>query len=305
MTNDQLRIFLKVAEHQSFTQAGEVLFLTQPAISLQIKTLEKDLGVSLFERTGKKVLLTAAGRRLLPLAISITRQMDEAREAVAPCAEGPQGHLRLGASMTIGTYLLPPVLAAFHRAHPRITGSLAVRNTHQILHDLKTSEIDLGLIEGEPTKTQGLSLERSFLQHDRLVLIDSVSMPKILRTDPVPLSELGQFPAIGREPGSGTRQVIEKELIEKGFSPDFFQVVMTVDNPEAIKDLVALGTGIAFISGLSIRPEDTGRIRTVPVLDFQPVRDLWVFIPNRKLSPAADFFLETLFMTTRERRPGN
>ncbi len=202
MTNDQLRIFLKVAEHQSFTQAGEVLFLTQPAISLQIKTLEKDLGVSLFERTGKKVLLTAAGRRLLPLAISITRQMDEAREAVAPCAEGPQGHLRLGASMTIGTYLLPPVLAAFHRAHPRITGSLAVRNTHQILHDLKTSEIDLGLIEGEPTKTQGLSLERSFLQHDRLVLIDSVSSPKILGTDPVPLSDLGQFPAIGREPGS-------------------------------------------------------------------------------------------------------
>ncbi len=80
---------------------------------------------------------------------------------------------------------------------------------------------------------------------------------------------------------------------------------MTVDNPEAIKDLVALGTGIAFISALSIRPEETGRIRTVSVLDFQPVRDLWVFIPNRKLSPAADSFLETLFMTTRDRRQGN
>ncbi len=299
MTNDQLRIFLKVAENQSFTQAGEVLFLTQPAISLQIKTLEKDLGVSLFERTGKKVLLTEAGRRLLPLALSITRQMDEARATVLPCAGGPQGHLRLGASMTIGTYLLPPVLADYRRSHPRITGSLAVRNTHQILHDLKTSEIDLGLIEGEPTKTQGLSLERSFLQHDRLVLIDSVSFPKIEKTGPIPLVELGSLPAIGREPGSGTRQIIEKELIEKGFPPDFFQVIMTVDSPEAIKDLVALGTGIAFISALSIRPEDSGRIRTVPVEDFQPVRDLWVFIPRRKLSSAADSFLEILFRTTR------
>jgi len=299
VTNDQLRIFLKVAENQSFTQAGEVLFLTQPAISLQIKTLEKDLGVSLFERTGKKVLLTDAGRRLLPLAISITQQMDEARAAVLPCAGGPQGHLRLGASMTIGTYLLPPVLADFHRSHPRITGSLAVRNTHQILHDLKTSEIDLGLIEGEPTRTQGLSLERSFLQHDRLLLIDSVKFPLIKKAGTVPLVDIGNLPTIGREPGSGTRQIIEKELIEKGFSPDFFQVIITVDNPEAIKDLVALGTGIAFISALSIRPEDSGKIRIIPVKDFQPVRDLWVFIPRRKLSSAADSFLENLFRIIR------
>ncbi|EQD24987.1 MAG: 'Transcriptional regulator, LysR family, partial [Leptospirillum sp. Group IV 'UBA BS'] len=106
-------------------------------------------------------------------------------------------------------------------------------------------------------------------------------------------------------PVPAPRQVIEKELIDKGFSPDFFQVVMTVDNPEAIKDLVALGTGIAFISALSIRPEDAGRIRIVPVEDFQPVRDLWVFIPRRKLSPAADFFIETLFRTVRERRQGD
>lgn len=84
MTNDQLRVFLKVSEYQSFTQAGEALFLTQPAVSLQIKTLEKDLGVHLFERTGKKVLLTEAGRRLVPLARSITRQMDESRGSFSP-----------------------------------------------------------------------------------------------------------------------------------------------------------------------------------------------------------------------------
>ncbi len=300
MTNDQLRVFLKVSEYQSFTEAGEALFLTQPAISLQIKTLEKDLGVALFERTGKKILLTEAGRRLLPLAGSITHAMDEAREVVRPFAEGPQGHLRLGASMTIGTYLLPKVLALFRQEHPRITQSLVVRNTHQILHELKTSEIDLGLIEGEPTKTQELLLDRSFLQHDRLVLIDSVATPKITGEEPVPLSLLRTLPVIGREPGSGTRQVIETELMEKGFPPDFLSLSMVVDNPEVIKALVGMGAGVAFISALSILPEEAATIRTVPVKDFQPVRDLWIFIPRRKLSPSADSFLEILFRETRD-----
>ncbi|MHB8369486.1 MAG: LysR substrate-binding domain-containing protein [Leptospirales bacterium] len=297
MTNDQLKVFLKVAEHQSFTQAGEALFLTQPAISLQVKSLEKDLGVPLFERTGKKVLLTEAGRKLLPLARSIIRQMEEAREAVLPLGDTPQGHLRLGASMTIGTYLLPRLLAGFRKAHPRITASLAVQNTHQILHDLKSSEIDLGLIEGEPTKTQGLSLDRTFLDHDHLVLIDSASHPLAPETGSSSLSLLRKLPFIGREPGSGTRQVIERELLEKGLPPDYFDVVMTVDNPEAIKELVALGAGLAFISSLCLNPEEADRIRTVPVEGFAPVRNLWIFVPQKKLSPPADLFLGLLVKT--------
>ncbi|MEC4682918.1 MAG: LysR substrate-binding domain-containing protein [Nitrospirota bacterium] len=300
MTNDQLRVFLKVAEYQSFTQAGEALFLTQPAVSLQIKTLEKDLGVPLFERTGKKILLTEAGRRLVPLAHSITRQMDEARETVLSFATGPQGHLRIGASMTIGTYLLPKFLTLFCKIHPQITVSLAIRNTHQILHDLKTSEIDLGLIEGEPTRTQGLSLERSFLQHDRLLLIDSVNHPMIMGEGPVSLSDLSKFPVIGRESGSGTRQMLEEALLQLGLPPDLFNVTMIVDNPEAIKELVSLGAGISFLSALAVRPEDKGRIRTLPVLEFHPVRDLWILTPHRKLSSAADLFLGGILQATRE-----
>ncbi len=302
MTNDQLRVFLKVSEYQSFTQAGEALFLTQPAVSLQIKTLEKDLGVHLFERTGKKVLLTEAGRRLVPLARSITRQMDEARELVLSFASGPQGHLRIGASMTIGTYLLPKFLSLFRKGHPQITVSLAVRNTHQILHDLKTSEIDLGLIEGEPTKTQDLSLERSFLQHDRLLLIDSVYQPLIEGEGPVSLKDLSAVPSIGREAGSGTRQVLESALLNLGFPPDLFNVTMIVDNPESIKELVSLGTGIAFLSALAIRPEDKGRIRTLSVREFHPVRDLWILTPHRKLSIAADLFMGKLLHSIRESR---
>ncbi len=294
MTNDQLKVFLKVAEYQSFTQAGEALFLTQPAVSLQVKSLEKDLKVALFERTGKKILLTEAGRKLLPLARSIIHQMEEAREAVRPLEAAPQGHLRLGASMTIGTYQLPPILARFLREQPRITASLAVANTHTILHDIKSSEIDLGLIEGEPTRTQGLSLDRKFLDHDRLVLIDSVRSPLLPEGGPVSLDRLRKVPFIGREPGSGTRQIIERELLEKDLSPDAFETVMTVDNPEAIKELVALGVGVAFISSLCLRPHESGQVRIIDVEGFSPVRNLWIFVPRKKLSPAADLFLQLL-----------
>ncbi len=300
MTNDQLKVFLKVAEYQSFTQAGEALFLTQPAVSLQVKSLEKDLKVSLFERTGKKILLTEAGRKLLPLARSIIQQMEEAREVVRPLEDTPQGHLRIGASMTIGTYLLPPLLAQFLRANSRITASLAVANTHQILHDLKASAIDLGLIEGEPTRTQGISLDRKFLDHDRLVLIDSLKHPLLPSSGPVSFDTLRKVPFIGREPGSGTRQVIERELLEKNLPPDSFETVMTVDNPEAIKELVALGAGVAFISSLCLRPHESGLLRTVAVEDFSPVRNLWIFVPQKKTSPPADLFLQLL---VKERLP--
>jgi DNA-binding transcriptional LysR family regulator len=294
MTNDQLKVFLKVAEYQSFTQAGEALFLTQPAVSLQVKSLERDLKVALFERTGKKILLTEAGRKLLPYARSITHQMEEAREEVRPLEDTPQGHLRVGASMTIGTYHLPPLLAHFLREQPRITASLAVANTHRILHDLKASEIDLGLIEGEPTRTQGISLDRKFLDHDRLVLIDSVRSPLISGSGPVSLDRLRKIPFIGREPGSGTRQVIERELLEKDLSPDSFETVMTVDNPEAIKELVALGVGVAFISSLCLRPHESGQVRTVEVKGFSPIRNLWIFVPRKKLSSPANLFLQRL-----------
>lgn len=294
MTNDQLKVFLKVAEYQSFTQAGEALFLTQPAVSLQVKSLERDLKVALFERTGKKILLTEAGRKLLPYAQSITYQMEEAREEVRPLEDAPQGHLRVGASMTIGTYHLPPLLAHFLREQPRITASLAVANTHRILHDLKASEIDLGLIEGEPTRTQGISLDRKFLDHDRLVLIDSVRSPLISGSGPVSLDRLRKIPFIGREPGSGTRQVIERELLEKDLSPDSFETVMTVDNPEAIKELVALGVGVAFISSLCLRPHESGQVRTVEVKGFSPIRNLWIFVPRKKLSSPANLFLQRL-----------
>ena len=296
MTNDQLKVFLKVAEYQSFTQAGEALFLTQPAVSLQVKSLERDLKVALFERTGKKILLTEAGRKLLPYARSITHQMEEAREEVRPLEDTPQGHLRVGASMTIGTYHLPPLLAHFLREQPRITASLAVANTHRILHDLKASEIDLGLIEGEPTRTQGISLDRKFLDHDRLVLIDSVRAPLISGSGPVSLDRLRKIPFIGREPGSGTRQVIERELLEKDLSPDSFETVMTVDNPEAIKELVALGVGVAFISSLCLRPHESGQVRTVEVKGFSPIRNLWIFVPRKKLSSPANLFLQRLLM---------
>jgi DNA-binding transcriptional LysR family regulator len=283
MTNDQLRIFLKVAEQESFTLASEILFLTQPAVSLQIKTLESDLGVKLFDRSGRRVTLTEAGRTLLPYARRIMEEMAHARSEITRFSRDSQGTLRIGASNTIGVALLPGVLAGFRKDHPSIALHLSILNTHQILFDLKTSEIDIGFIEGEIARTDAQSVGRSFLAQDRLVLIDSRKTPLVKNTHVALLDLLG-LPLIVREPGSGTRQILEGALLDHGVPLERFSAAMTVGHTGVIKKLVGMGTGVAFLSVLALEPEDMSHLRLVPVDDFQAIRDLWILLPKRRIS---------------------
>lgn len=291
MTHDQIRIFLKVAELGSFTQAGESLFLTQPAISLQVKTLEQDLGVSLFERKGRQVLLTEAGVRLVPHARRIMEEIADARARVAELSSGPLGNLRIGSSTTIGTAILPPILFRFTRQYPQIRTSLSILNTHRIVFDLKTSEIDIGFIEGDLTRTESQGVSRSFLAQDRLVLVDSRKTP-LIRKEETSLEEIRHFPLILREPGSGTRQVLEDALLDQGLPLDLFTISLTVGHTGVIKELVGMGAGIAFMSVLAINHPDREKIRIVRVRDFAPVRDLWIVTPERRMSSGARLFLD-------------
>ncbi|MHB1285072.1 MAG: LysR substrate-binding domain-containing protein [Leptospirales bacterium] len=291
MTNDQLRIFLKVAELESFTQAGEALFLTQPAVSLQIKTLEQGLEVRLFERKGRQVLLTEAGKTLLPHARRIMDEMADARAEVGRFSEGSQGSLRIGASTTIGVWLLPPILAGFVRSFPSIRTSLSILNTHQIIFDLKTSEIDVGFIEGELTRTESQGVNRSFLAQDRLVFVDSRDAPHV-KGEETSLEEIRRLPLIVRESGSGTRQILENALLEEGLSLDQFSIALTVGHTGVIKKLVEMGSGVAFVSVLSLDPLDFQSLRVVPVSDFHLARDLWIVTPKRRMTATARLFLD-------------
>ncbi len=291
MTNDQLRIFLKVAELESFTQAGEALFLTQPAVSLQVKTLEQGLEVRLFERKGRQVLLTEAGKALLPHARRIMEEMADARAEVGRFSEGSQGSLRIGASTTIGAWLLPPILAGFVRSFPSIRTSLSILNTHQIIFDLKTSEIDVGFIEGELTRTDSQGVNRSFLSQDRLVFVDSSGAPHVKGVE-TSLEEIRRLPLIVRESGSGTRQILENALLEKGLSLDQFSIVLTVGHTGVIKKLVEMGSGVAFVSILSLEPSDFQFLKIVPVSDLHLSRDLWIVTPKRRMTETARLFLD-------------
>ncbi|MHB8421242.1 MAG: LysR substrate-binding domain-containing protein [Leptospirales bacterium] len=291
MTNDQLRIFLKVSELESFTQAGETLFLTQPAVSLQIKTLEQGLGVRLFERKGRQVILTEAGKALLPYARRIMDEMADAKSAVGQFSEESQGNLRIGASTTIGVALLPVILAGFVRSFPSIRTHLSILNTHQIIFDLKTSEIDVGFIEGELSRTESQGVNRSFLAQDRLVLVDSIQNPHI-KGEVTALSAIRTMPLIVRESGSGTRQVLENALFDQGIPLDQFSVFLTVGHTGVIKKMVGMGSGVAFMSILSLEPSDLESLRIVPVSDFHPFRDLWIVTPKRRLTSPARLFLD-------------
>ncbi len=291
MTHDQLRIFLKVAELGSFTQAGETLFLTQPAISLQVKTLEQHLGVPLFERKGRQVLLTEAGVRLLPHARRIMEEIADARARVAELSSGAVGNLRIGSSTTIGTALLPSILYDFVRSHPQIRTSLSILNTHRIVFDLKTSEIDIGFIEGDLTRTEAQGVRRSFLAQDRLVLVDSRTNPFVVG-DETSLEEIRRLPLILREPGSGTRQVLEDALLDRGFPMDLFTVSLTVGHTGVIKKMVGKGAGVAFMSVLAVGKADQEQLRIVRVRDFSPVRDLWIVTPGRRVSSPTRLFLD-------------
>ena len=291
MTNDQLRIFLKVSELESFTQAGEALFLTQPAVSLQIKTLEQGLGVRLFERKGRQVLLTEAGKVLLPYARRIMDEMADARAEVGQFSEESQGSLRIGASTTIGVALLPAILAGFVRSFPAIRTHLSILNTHQIIFDLKTSEIDVGFIEGELSRTESQGINRSFLAQDRLVFVDSRDAPHV-KGEETSLEEIRKLPLIVREPGSGTRQVLENAMLDRGVLLDQFSVFLTVGHTGVIKKLVGMGSGVAFMSVLSLELSDFESLRVVSVSDFHPFRDLWIVTPKRGLTAPARLFLD-------------
>ena len=291
MTHDQLRIFLKVAELGSFTQAGETLFLTQPAISLQVKTLEQHLGVPLFERKGRQVLLTEAGVRLLPHARRIMEEIADARARVAELSSGALGNLRIGSSTTIGTAILPSILYEFSRKNPQIRTSLSILNSHRIVFDLKTSEIDIGFIEGDLTRTEAQGVRRSFLAQDRLVLVDSRDKPYVAG-DETSLEEIRRLPLILREAGSGTRQILEDSLLDRGYPIDLFTVSLTVGQTGVIKKMVGKGAGIAFMSVLAIEKGDQDLLRTVRVRDFSPIRDLWIVTPGRRVSSATRLFLD-------------
>lgn len=248
MNINHLAIFFAVAEEGSVTRAADRLYISQPAVSKQLRELEKSLGMALFHRLSTGVRLTDAGELLHGYARSIFALETEAEQALSELRHLERGHLIVGASTTIGAYLLPEVCAAFREQCPGVEMSLIVDNSAAIERRLTAHEINLALVEG-PLPAD--ALQTDILMPDEIVPIAGTEHA-ISRHQRVTAAEFLAAGLIVREVGSGTRAIIEAELRRRELE---FQPTMSLGNTEAIKRSVAAGAGVALVSSLAIQSE--------------------------------------------------
>jgi DNA-binding transcriptional LysR family regulator len=289
LTLRQLKVFEVAATQLNFTAAARQLYLSQPAVSMQIKQLEENIGLPLFEQMGKKVFLTAAGRELFHYSRSISQQLSE-MEAVFDEMKGPgQGKLTLSVVNT-ANYFTPPLLARFCERYPGISINLQVANRDAVLRQLADNSTDLAIM-GQPP--DGLDItEESFLDNP-LVVIAAAGHP-LTGQKRIKFTRLATENFLSREPGSGTRGAMERIFAQHNVQP---HISMEMETNEAIKQAVQAGMGLGILSLHSIELElETGRLVILNVEDF-PLQRHWYVVhrKNKRLSGAAlalkDFLL--------------
>jgi len=289
MNRNHLALFQMVAEAGGISRGAEAARISQPAVSKQIAELEAALGVRLLERAARGCRLTEAGNILAGYAQRWRSVENEAARAIEEYRGLKRGRLAMGASLTIGGYLLPEVVAEFHRRFPAVELQLEIANTQRIQRALLDGSIELGLTEGPIEDDE---LESTVFFHDEIVAIAPAGHALLKRKD-VGIRDLCREPLIVREEGSGTRAVVERALRRKGMK---VKSLLSLASPEAIKNTVAAGIGLAFISRLVIGPElQTGRLGIVRLKDLTIERPLHLQrARGRSESPAVTKFLEVL-----------
>ena len=295
MENFRLRVFRAVAEEMSFRKAAEVLHLSQPAVSQQIRALEEEAGARLFDRAGgdgrgSQIALTEAGRVLLGFAVKAAATMVEAQQALAALNDKVAGPLRLGASTTVAQYVLPRVLGAFLRQYPQVKLSLVSGNTERIVEAVVAEKITLGIIEG-PAMRREVKTER--MVTDEMVLIASPNHAWAARKGgAIAAAELAKAPLLLRERGSGSRRVVERALKRVGLPLRSLAVAMELDSTEAIISGVEAELGVGFVSQWAVQKVlRLGTVRVVAVEGVEILRDFsFVRLAGAEVTGAAAAF---------------
>ena len=297
MNLSQLKAFLAVAQDRSFSRAAEKLYLTQPAVSKQIQALEEGLGMRLFDRVGRSILLTQAGNILHDHAHIAFRTLEEARETINQLRGLQRGHLRISAASTIGTYMLPQPLGELKAQFPGIEISLAITNKARVVQQVLNHEVELGFV-GPPVEPAELEMEEYLL--DELVLIMAPTH-RLAREESVGVAELAEEVFILREQGSGTREIMEEEL---GRVRVNLKKAMELGSTEAIKQAVAANLGVSIVSKFAISLETLqGRLAVATLPELNLRRQLFVIHHGgRTLSPAAEEFCSLLRRSAVVRR---
>lgn len=287
----QLRTFVSVVDHGSFSEAGRVMGISQPAVTMQIQSLESDIGATLLDRRYRRVDLTEAGRSLLPHARHVLAQLEEAREEIAALSGTVTGRLHIAASTTPGVYVIPGLLGRFLSANPEVGVTISVHDTAEVVEAVETGRAHIG-VTGASVRGARVSFEER--GRDELVLITHPDHP-LAQKSRVPLTSLANETWVLRESGSGTRQVAERLLSEHGLDPDELLVAVELGTGEAILSAIEGGLGVAILSRYVVaRALELGTVAQVDALGLPAARPFFVVTPKGTPTRAARAFCDHL-----------
>ncbi|MCL4555704.1 MAG: LysR family transcriptional regulator, partial [Gammaproteobacteria bacterium] len=262
MADRRLQVFHTVARVMSFTKAAEILHMTQPAVTFQIKQLEDAFNTRLFDRTHNKITLTEAGRVVYDYAEQILESYAKMANDVKDLTGDITGALVIGASTTIAEYLLPRLLGVFKKQFPDVTLRLQVGNTDAIVSMVENNLLDLGIVEA-PVYNKNLEVITCRL--DELVVIVPPDHP-LAAFDTIRPEQLTQYPFILREEGSGSRAVIDEYMRNAGMNFIDFDIVMELGSPESVKMAVESEVGVAITSRTTLSKEiKLGTLKAIPL----------------------------------------
>lgn len=285
-TLQQLKLFEAVSRRNSYTRAAEELFLTQPAVSIQIKRLEEQVGLPLFENVGKKIFLTAAGKAMYAASVDILNRVETLKVTIEELQGDVKGPLQLSV-VTTAKYFLPNLLGAFLQQHPEVEPKLKFTNRARVLERLMSNDDDFVIMGQVPDDDH---LEAYPFLNNIIGIIAPADHPLANKKN-IPIEELLNQRILNREIGSGTRYVVDKLLEEHGLK---IEPYMELGSSEALKQAVMAGLGIAALSVHSVQLElEVNKLTVLDVEGF-PLKRRWyaVHLKGRKLSLVARTFLD-------------
>lgn len=287
----QLEVFCAVAELRSFSRAAEAMFVSQPTVTSHITAMEKRLGVKLFDRTTRKVKLTPAGELLYKHAKALLTEHEVMLQELSQFQGGLIGKLVFGASTIPAHYLLPPLMAKFCRLFPQARLIMRVSDSSQVLENVLSGELEMGVIG---MRQDVPNLRFIPLWSDEIVLIVHPEHEWAKRGF-VPIKELSTQPFVFREEGSGTRKIFEQFLTQNNFSPRQLTVVAEVGSTEAVKQFVASGGGVGFVSIRAVSEEEEKHLKVVRLREGRITRQFYGIVPTDKtISPLCNSFVKFL-----------
>jgi len=294
-TLQQLRILKAVATEKNLTKAAEILYLSQPALSKQIKTLEKNLDILLINREKNKISLTESGKVLLEYSERILALCEESCRALIDLKNGDRGVLTVGASQTIGTYLMPGILALFSQNYPEINLKVQVNSTRIIAQSIRNRKIDIAVVGGDISNNLKKKLTISPFLSDELNLIISKSHP-FAEKKKINKEDLYCLDFITLNSSSTIKKFIDNILIQNQIETKQLKTIIQLNSIEAIKTAVSLGLGAAFVSSSAIEKElDLKQIETLKIKKIKINRKLSIISnPECYKSKAFEFFYNEL-----------